>query len=197
MFFQTTKYFGIYLTLQLVLAEAAAGVVEDVIGDDRRSGGEINDAVGQVVEDEETGSGSLHLRRIVRTPRILQLLADQREVGLLVEFIGTYEHRVAAGGFTAFGIDILASEGLGESVTVHSTDLLHVVNEGEAVSIVQVDEYVLAMTVLQIAEGRVIAKRRDVLHVAEQLLVLAGDGEGVEWVLGAAEGGMAQGHGTQ
>ena len=121
-----------------------------------------------------------------------QFLADQREVGLLVEFIGTYEHRVAAGGFTAFGIDILASEGLGETVTVHSTDFLHVVDEGEAVSIVQVDEHVLAMTVLQIAKGRVIAKRRDVLHVAEQLLVLAGDGEGIEWVLRAAEGGMAQ-----
>ena len=180
-----------------MLAEAAAGVVEDVIGDDGRSGSEVDDAVGQVVEDKETGSGSLYLRCIVRAPRILQLLADQREVGLLVEFVGTYEHRVAAGGFTAFGIDILACEGLGEPVGVHAAYFLHVVDEGEAVSVVQVDEHVLAVTVLQVAEGRVVAEGADVLHVAEQLLVLAGDGEGIEGMLRAAESGMIQSHGTQ
>ena len=59
----------------------------------------------------------------------------------------------------AFGIDILACEGLGEAVTVHATDFLTMVDEGEAVGIVQVDEHVFTVLTLQIAEGRVCAKR--------------------------------------
>jgi len=177
-------HFG--LLLQFMLAEATAGVVQDVIGDDGCRSGQVDDAVRDVVEGDEAGSACC-----------FHLLADEREVGLEVEFVGTHQHRIAAGGLTAFGIDILAREGLGETVTVHAADFLHVVDEGEAVGVVQVDEHVLAVAALQIAEGGIGAERRDVLHVAEQLLVFACYGEGIERMLCAAEGRMAKGYRTQ
>ena len=177
-------HFG--LLLQFVLAEASAGVVQDVIGDDGCRSGQVDDAIGDIVEGDEAGSACC-----------FHLLTNQCEVGLEVKFVGTDEHRVAAGGLTALGIDILACEGLGEAVTVHATDFLAMVDEGETVGIVQVDEHILAVLTLQIAEGGVCTKRRDVLHVAEQLLVFACHGEGIEWVLGTSESGMSQGNGTK
>ena len=120
-----------------MLAESATGVVNDVVFDDGCSSCEIDDAIGDIVEGDEAGSACC-----------FHLLTDQCEVGLEVEFVGTDEHRVAAGGFTTFGIDILASEGLGEAVTVHATHFLTMVNEGEAIGIVQVDEHVLAVLTL-------------------------------------------------
>ena len=131
-----------------MLAESATGVVNDVIFDDGCSSCEIDDAIGDIVEGDEAGSACC-----------FHLLTNQCEVGLEVEFVGTDEHRVVAGGLTALGIDILASEGLGEAVTVHTTDFLAMVDEGETVGIVQVDKHVLAVLTLQIAEGGVCAKR--------------------------------------
>ena len=71
------------------------------------------------------------------------------------------------------------------------------VDEGEAVGIVQVDEHALSVASFQIAEGGVVAKGTDVLHIAEQLLILACYGKGVERMLCATEGRMSQGDGAQ
>ena len=46
-------HFG--LLLQFVLAEASAGVVQDVIGDDGCRSGQVDDAVRDVVEGDEAG----------------------------------------------------------------------------------------------------------------------------------------------
>ena len=120
-----------------MLAESATGVVNDVVFDDGCSSCEIDDAIGDIVEGDEAGSTCC-----------FHLLTDQCEVGLEVEFVGTHKHRIAAGGLTAFGIDILACEGLGEAVTVHATDFLAMVDESEAVGVVQVDEHVLTVLTL-------------------------------------------------
>ena len=86
-----------------MLAESATGVVNDVVFDDGCSSCEIDNAIGDIVEGDEAGSACC-----------FHLLTNQCEVGLEVEFIGTGEHRVAACGLMAFGIDILACEGFGK-----------------------------------------------------------------------------------
>ena len=66
-FFRTRGYFSPadgmfydYLTiefvLQLVFAEAAAGVVEDIVGYDGGCSGQVDDAIRDIVEGDETGS---------------------------------------------------------------------------------------------------------------------------------------------
>ena len=165
-----------------MFAESATGIVKNVVLDDRGGSSQVDDAERQVVEGDKTCGTCL-----------LHLLTNECEIGLEIEFVRTYEHRVTTGSLLTLGVNILASKGLRETIGVDATDFFHVVDEGEAVGIVQVDEHVLTMTALQIAEGGIVAEGRDVLHVAEQLLILACYGERVEWVLRTTEGGMAQG----
>ena len=140
-------YLTIGLVLQLVFAETATGIVQDVVLDDRGGSSQVDDAEGQVVEGDKTGCTSL-----------LHLLTNQGEVGLFIKFVGTYEHRVTTGGLLTLGVDILACEGLQETIGVDATHFLTMMDEGEAVGIVQIDEHILTVTALQIAEGGVFAK---------------------------------------
>ena len=169
-----------------MLANSSTGVVQDVITDDGCSSCQVDDAVGNFVQENELGSTCL-----------FHLLANEREVGFEVELIGAHQHRVATGGLTTLGIDILTREGLLEAIGVDATHFLAVMHEGEAVGIVDADDDVLGVTALEIAKGGIGAKGTGVLHVAEQLLVLACHSEGIEGVLGATEVGTTQGKTSQ
>ena len=70
-------------------------------------------------------------------------------------------------------------------------------DEGEAVSIMQIDKHVLSVTLLKIAKGRIGTERADVLHIAKQLLVAARHSKGIERMPGAAEGRMPQRNSTE
>ena len=159
-----------------MLANSAAGVVQDIITDDGCSSCQIDDAVGNFVQENELGSACL-----------FHLLANEREVGFEVELIRAHQHRIATGGLTTLGIDILTREGLLEAIGVDATDFLTVMHEGETVGIVDADDDVLGVTALEIAKGGVSAKGTGVLHVAEQLLILPSYGKGIERMLGTTE----------
>ena len=169
-----------------MLANSATGVVQDVITDDWCSGCQIDDAVGNFIEVNELGGSCL-----------FHLLANEREVGFEVEFVGAHEHRIAAGGLMALSVDILTREGLLETIGIDATDLLAVVHEGKAVGIVDTDDNILGVTALEIAEGGVGSEGTGVLHVAKHLLVLTCHSEGIEGVLGATEVGTPQGESSQ
>lgn len=169
-----------------MLANSAAGVVQDIITDDWCSSCQIDNAVGNLIEENELGGSCL-----------FHFFANERKVGFEVEFVGAHKHRITAGGLMALSVDILTREGLLEAIGVDATDLLTVMHEGKAVGIVDADDDILGATALKIAKGGIGSERADVLHVAEQLLILTSHGKGIERMLGAAEIGTSQGKSSQ
>ena len=169
-----------------MLANSSTGVVQDVITDDWCSSCQIDNAVGNLIEENELGSSSL-----------FHLLANERKVGFEVEFVGAHKHRIAAGGLMPLSVDILTREGLLEAIGVDATDLLTVMHEGKAVGIVDADDDILGVTALKIAKGGIGTKGTGVLHIAEQLLILTCHGKGIEGVQGATEICTTQGESSQ
>ena len=144
-----------------MLAYSATGIVQDIITDDWCSSSQIDDAIGNFIQVNQLGNTCL-----------FHLFTDKREVGFEIKFVRAYQHRIAAGSHAALCIDILARKRLLEAVGADATDFLTVMDEGKAVGIMDTDDDILGMRAFKIAKGRVSPERANVLHIAEDLLIL-------------------------